>query len=35
MIYQAAQGCGLLYGIAAAMIAVFSGWLASVVFSRP
>ncbi|MGR3376353.1 TIGR02186 family protein [Salipiger abyssi] len=34
LIYRAAQDYGLLYGIAAALIALFAGWLASAIFSR-
>ncbi|MBN8189097.1 TIGR02186 family protein [Salipiger thiooxidans] len=35
LIYRAAQGYGLLYGIATALIAPLAGWLAAMVFNRP
>jgi hypothetical protein len=34
LIYRAAQDDGLLYGIAAALIALLAGWLAAVVFNQ-
>ncbi|MCA0847967.1 TIGR02186 family protein [Salipiger thiooxidans] len=34
LIYRAAQDDGLLYGIAAALIALLAGWLAAVVLNR-
>ncbi|NIY94814.1 hypothetical protein HC022_00680 [Salipiger sp. HF18] len=34
LIYRAAQDYGLLYGIAASLIALLAGWLAAVIFNR-
>ncbi|WP_353936181.1 TIGR02186 family protein [uncultured Salipiger sp.] len=34
LIHRAAQDYGLLYGIAAALIALLAGWRAAVVFNR-
>jgi len=34
LIHRAAQDYGLLYGIAAALIALLAGWLAAVVFNQ-